>query len=123
MSRMFLSFACAVVLWCSSSAMAFTLQFVPYPAADGFAATQTTNGADVPTPQLFRIVVSHDGVRHETPPHFATYPETAPDVRFQEVRPVRTTAAPHTEDGMATARHLSGAEILLLRQAGTVANR
>jgi hypothetical protein len=121
MSRTLLSIACAaVLLWCSGHAMAFTLQIGAYPPADGFETAHRTNGADIPTPQLFRVVISRDGVRTETPPVFATNPAAAPDVRVQHTRPVQTTKAADTGRGTTTAHHLSGAEILLLRQAETV---
>jgi hypothetical protein len=120
MSRTWLSIACAaVLLWCSGRAMAFTLQIGAYPPVDTFAAAQTTHGADLPTPQLFRVVISRDGVRTETPPVF-TNPAAVPDVRVQHVRPVRTTEAADTRHGATTAHHLSGVELLLLRQAETV---
>jgi hypothetical protein len=124
MLRTFLSFACAaVVFWCSSDTMAFTLQFAPSATAERFEAAQTTNGADVPTPQLFRIVISRDGVRQEALPYFPPYPEVVPAVRFQEAHPVRTTTTPPTPPGTTTAHHLSGAELLLLRQTETVAGK
>jgi hypothetical protein len=121
MSRTLRSIVCAaVLLWCGGAAMAFTLQIGAYPPADGFEAAQTTHEADIPTPQLFRVVISRDGVRTETPPVFATNPAAAPDVRVQYARPVQTTEAVDTGRGTTTAHHLSGAEILLLRQAETV---
>jgi hypothetical protein len=121
MSRILRSIVCAVVLlWCGEAALAFTLQIGAYPPADGFETAQAIHEADIPTPQLFRVVISRDGVRAETPPVFATHPPAVPDVRVQHVRPVRTTAAVDTGRGATTAHHLSGAEILLLRQAETV---
>jgi len=121
MSHTLLSIAyAALLLWCSGHAMAFTLQIGAYPPADGFETAQTTNGADIPTPQLFRVVISRDGVRTETPPVFATNPTAVPDTRVEHARPVQTTEAAHTGRSATTAHHLSGAEILLLRQAETV---
>lgn len=120
MFRTLLSIACAaVLLWCSGRALAFTLQIGAYPPADRFETAQTTHGADIPTPQLFRVVISRDGVRTETPPVF-TNPAAAPDVRVQHVRPVQTTEAADMNRVATTAHHLRGAEILLLRQAETV---
>lgn len=117
-----LAFA-AVVLWCSGTAMAFTLHIGSNSAIDGFNSTQMTRGADVPTPQMFHVVIGQNGVSPGVPASSVGDPLAGSKVRFQVVRPPQTVATHNTPQGQntVTAHRLSGAELLLLRQVHTVA--
>jgi len=110
----------AVALWGSGIAMAFTLQFGPDAPTDVVNDVHTTHGADVPTPQLFRVVLGHTEAMSGTASLSTAYPVTSPAMQVQIVRP-----APAAQVAGASAtmvRSLSGAELLLLRQTHTVAN-
>ena len=122
MYRMLMRFTvvcAAMVCWGSGIAMAFTLQFGPDAPTDVVGDLHTTNGADVPTPQLFRVVIGNDGAYSGTASLSSAYPGVAPEMHARIVRPA--TAAQVPAPTSATSRYLSGAELLLLRQTHTVA--
>jgi hypothetical protein len=120
MYRMLMRFTvvcAAVVLWSSGTTMAFTLQFGPDAPAHVVDEVYTTNGADVPTPQLFRVVIGHEEAHSGTASLSAAYSVAVPEMRVSIGRPVPAAPAPNS----GTSRYLRGAELLLLRQAHTVA--
>jgi hypothetical protein len=109
----------AAMFWSSGTAMAFTLQFGPDAPTDVVNDGHTTYGADVPTPQLFRVVIGPTEATSGTASLTTVYPVTSPAMQVQIVRP-----APAVQGSGASAtivRSLSGAELLLLRQTHTVA--
>ncbi len=113
----------AVVLWCGGTALAFTLQFGNGAGFEASDTAQGTTGADVPTPQLFRVVFGPDVVSHGTASASAGAPTVAPAIRFHVVPAPHPTPAESTRPrpDLGPARLLSGVEIFLLRQAHTVA--
>jgi hypothetical protein len=115
----------ATVIGSSGTALAFSLHWGQGQSIDEYGTAQTTNGADLPTPQFFTVSIG----QKPAPSTLSFAPpddETAqPNIRMQHPSTPRQTAAspPRSQQVATTAHHLNGAELFLLREVQTTAER
>jgi hypothetical protein len=113
------------VIGSSGAALAFSLHLGQSQSIDEDGTAQTTNGADIPTPQLFTVSIGQKPAPSTlsfAPPDDAT---ARPNIRMQHPSMPRQTAASPTlsQQATTTASHLNGAELFLLREVQTTAAR
>jgi hypothetical protein len=106
-------------------AAAFTVQFGRIPASEERDSARATTGADIPTPQMFGVRLGPGGMTLGPMLRSPEDTDTAPAVRFQPRPEPQPDDAHQTPQARTTTapRHLSDVEVLLLRQADTVADR
>jgi hypothetical protein len=113
------------VIGSSGAAFAFSLHWGQSKSIDEYGTAQTTNGADIPTPQFFIVSIG----QKPAPSTLSFAPpddETAqPNIRMQPPSMPRQTAASPTlsQQAATTAHHLNGTELFLLREVQTTAAR
>jgi hypothetical protein len=113
------------VIGSSDAALAFSLHLGQGQSIDEDRTAQTTNGADIPTPQLFTVSIGQKPAPSTlsfAPPDDAT---ARPNIRMQHPSMPRQTAASPTlsQQAATTASHLNGAELFLLREVQTTVAR
>lgn len=113
------------VIGSNGAAIAFSLYLGQGQSIDEYGTAQTTNGADIPTPQFFTVSIG----QKPAPSTLSFAPpddETArPNIRMQHSSMPRQTAASPTlsQQAETTAYRLNGAELFLLREVQTTAER
>jgi hypothetical protein len=113
------------VIGSSGAAIAFSLHLGQGQSIDEYGTAQTTNGADIPTPQFFTVSIG----QKPAPSTLSFAPpddETAqPNIRMHHPSTPRQTAASPalSHQAAATAHRLHGAELFLLREVQTTAQR
>ena len=113
------------ILRSSGAALAFSLHLGQGQSINEYGTTQTTNGADIPTPQFFTVSIG----QKPAPSTLSFAPsddETArPNIRMQHPSTPRQTAASPTlsQQAATTAYRLNGTELFLLREVQTTAER
>jgi hypothetical protein len=114
-----------LTVWLGGNAMAFTFGPGSVPASNAFDDPTVNGASDVPTPQLFRVAVSRNGVTLGSTPAIPKETPAVPDVRTQDEPPPRIASTPdtHVAQDIQPPRRLSGVELLLLRQTEMVAER
>jgi hypothetical protein len=120
--------AFSTMLLSSHRATAFTLRFRT--VAGVTPTVSGLEGADIPTPQLFRVAIDPSGATLGAISPIDGYgaPEPALQLQKQTVVTVTETAVATQQalqqvEKPATAHRLSGAELLLLRKTSVVADR
>ena len=113
------------VIGFSSVAIAFSLNWGQGQSSNEFGTVQTSNGADIPTPQFFTVSIGQKpgpSTLSVAPPNDET---AQPSIRMQHPNMSRKTAASPTpnQQAAATAPRLNGAELFLLRGVQTTAER
>ena len=115
----------ATVIGSSGAAIAFSLHWGQSQASDTYGAAQTANRADLPTPRFF--IVSIGPKPAPSTLSFASPNDgtAQPNMRFQPPGMIRKTAASSTlnQQAATTAHRLNGAELFLLREVQTLAER
>jgi hypothetical protein len=113
------------VIGSSGTAIAFSLHLGQGQSIDEYGMAQTTNGADLPTPQFFTVSIGQKlapSTLSFAPPSDDT---AQPHIRMQHPSMLRqTTAAPTPNRHVAATTHrLNGTELFLLREVQTTAER
>ena len=113
------------VIGSSGAALAFSLHLGQDQSIDEYGTAQTTHGADIPTPQFFTVSIGQKPAPSTlsfAPPDDET---VQPNIRMQPPSTPRQTAASPTlsQQAATTAHRLNGAELFLLREVQTTAQR
>lgn len=115
----------ATVIGFSGAAIAFSLNWGQGQPIDEYGTAQTTNGADIPTPQLFTVSIGQKPAPSTL--SFAPHENhtAQPSVRMRHPKMSRKTAASPTPNQQAATAvpRLNGAELFLLRDVHTTAKR
>jgi hypothetical protein len=113
----------AMVIGLSGTAVAFSLNQGQGQSIDAYGTAQTTNGADIPTPQLFTVSIGQKPAPSAL--SFAPHNDhtAQPSIRMsQPYKSRKTTASPTlNQQATATAHRLNGVELFLLQQVQTTA--
>ena len=106
----------------ASQAMAFNFSWGKGTAV--VPITQTTNGADIPTPQLFKLTAGQKPA-HMTLSYAPNRDEGPSTLHLAQpqAQPKITTPPKVKSDGTTIAHHLNGPELFLLKQVQTLAKR
>jgi hypothetical protein len=113
--------AVLIAVWSSGLGHAFTLQLGVLPPAEETTSTSAT--ADLPTPQLFRVALDARGITLGVVPSTVGFQVPTIDVSRHDVPSPPPSQPPVVQDTQRTdSSRLRGAEVLLWRQAETVAS-
>lgn len=113
------------VFWLGGHANAFTLRLGTVSGPEASSGILEVGRNDLPSPQLFRMALSRNGMTLGVVPPSTGYQAPQTEIHYQDVRASQAPVPRAAEQlsALSTTPRLRGTELLLLRQTEVVADR